>query len=161
MTDGTGKLKFQDTFGNWHYCTAELAVAGPTLTGGGAHTRATFLLTAAHCVRPGFKNYSFKKESEIAYTDLNSFCITRNPNWVDPDLGKNVDPFINARFDYAFIKLPSGVNKQGWYQISWDNHDWSDANYNNQLIGSALSPVIPLPDPGGNTYLAMSISPSL
>lgn len=109
----TGRLTITYN-GQTHYCTAQLIRSG----GSG---NATLLLTAAHCARPG-STYSFVSE-EGGHTATVA-CVTRNHDWDDtdhPPFGK----FINARLDYAFLKIKETIAEQ--FDVQWENKAWKDA----------------------------------
>ena len=126
-----GKLTFKDRNGLEHYCTAQLTTAYDG--SGTAPTQATLLLTAAHCARAGFTDFSFT--SDDGSVTVVPTCVTRNIKWIDPDpLSQPSDPFINIRFDYAFLKLlPATPPITNFYQIKWSG-DWSDSSFRNEHI---------------------------
>jgi hypothetical protein len=112
-----GMLTFTapDNFGivtaGTHYCTAQIIAAN-------------VILTAAHCARSGFTDYNFVVDGDHSKT-YTVKCVTRNSNWLDPATNPKVDPFINLRFDYAFLRTnesvptPSGLTvdySNTWYQ---------------------------------------------
>jgi hypothetical protein len=139
-----GKLRFRDKGGRWHYCTAQLT---SSYDGTGSDpTDSTLLLTAAHCVRPGFTEFTFSADDASGVQDVIPVCITRNTKWIDPDSGQTFDPFINARFDYAFLKIPTQAVDP--FNIRWAGGDWSNDAFENDLILEDDINVIGIPATG-------------
>jgi hypothetical protein len=139
-----GKLTFRDRNGLEHYCTAQLTTAYDGT--GTAPAQATLLLTAAHCARAGFSDFSFTSD-DLSVTVV-PVCVTRNSKWIDPDpISQVADPFINIRFDYAFLKLPASPSITTFYQIKWSG-DWSDSSFKNEHILEANIDVIGVTEAG-------------
>jgi hypothetical protein len=123
-----GRLKIEDSRGDTHYCTAQLVV--PFKTGDmSSHANDPLLLTAAHCARSDFTIVSFVPQDLPTTITVN--CKARNSHWVDPnDTSKpQPDPFINARFDYAFLKIASDMHPT--FKIKWGD-SWMDNTLKNK-----------------------------
>jgi hypothetical protein len=145
----TGRLKIEDSLGNNHYCTAQIVI--PLKSGdSSSHANDPILLTAAHCARSDFTIVSFV--SDDANTTLMVNCKTRNSHWVDPnDASKSQpNPFINARFDYAFLKI--ATTPPDHFTIKWRD-SWAD----NKLKYTPGISVVGYPDASGTGQTPLSV----
>lgn len=148
MRARTGRLSFKDENDEPHYCTAQLI--SPRNSGS-----ATLLLTAAHCARQNFPvdEYSFTSDDTTAQpVTVTVECVTRNPNWKDPSSYPNhFDEFINARLDYAFLKI-NETSIPVYFQVNWAQ-TWTDTN---PVSNSTHISVVGYPDPSGTGTVPLS-----
>ena len=97
-------------------------------------------MTAAHCVRPEFTNFSFTTNSATAQISNTDFtCVARNDEWLDNAQGI-VKQFINARYDYAFIKIINTKNIPEFFENMVWTDPWSQAdpyNFKEKIRSSA------------------------
>jgi hypothetical protein len=135
-----GQLKFTitDEFGTKtdHYCTAE-AVDNDVI------------LTAAHCIGTNavFSTYKFTLASAPTGTQYQPSCMVRSTNWQPP--GNNVDPFVNVRFDYAFLHVsPSLGNNHLQLDIS---QAWFPSLQHTQFKKTIQSIGYPAAEPSGQS----------